>query len=188
MLESQPLMCIDFKIQLKDKFKWLGQIFSTEGLAESAAETVNAREGKIRGACLEITSIVNDWRAKVVGGMETALVLWELCCLPSLLHGAGTWTNISAATEKHLNKIQNWYLRLVLQVGPGASLAALSWDFMMLDMSLRVKIEKVMLVVYIRNLEGTTLARRIYEEQKPGLAETSTICQYLHIDYNQTNI
>ena len=118
---------------MKDKFKWLGQILSTGGLAESAAATVEAREGKIRGACLEISYIVNDWRARVVGGMETALLLWELCCIPSLLHGAGTWVDISAATEKQLNKIQNWYFRLVLQVGPGASLAAMSWDFMMLD-------------------------------------------------------
>ena len=106
----------------------------------------------------------------------------------------GHMGNISAATEKHLRNIQNWYLRLVLQVGPGASLAALSWDLMMLDMSLRVKIEKVMLVMYIRNLEGSTLAKLIYEEQKlkgwPGLAEeTSSICQYLQIeDCNQTNI
>ena len=37
------------------------------------------------GACIEITQIVNDWRAKVVGGFETALLLWELCCVPSLL-------------------------------------------------------------------------------------------------------
>ena len=68
-LERQPLMCGGFEIQLKDKFKWLGQILSIGGLAKSAAETVRAREGKIRGACLEISSIVNDWRARVVGGI-----------------------------------------------------------------------------------------------------------------------
>ena len=50
------------------------------------------------------------------------------------------------------------------------------------------------LFLYIRNLEGTTLASIIYEEQKlqgwPGLAaERSSICQYLQIkDCNQTNI
>ena len=35
-----------------------------------------------------------------MGGMETALMLWEVCCVPSLLHGAGTWTEISSKTEK----------------------------------------------------------------------------------------
>ena len=65
-LERQPLMSRGFETQLKDKFKLWGQILSTGGLADSAAATVEAREGKIRGACLDISSIVNDWRAKVV--------------------------------------------------------------------------------------------------------------------------
>ena len=62
-----------------------------------------------------------------MGGMDTALLLWEVCCIPSLLHGAGTWTDISAATEK-LDKIQSWYFRLVYQIGPGAPSASLLWD------------------------------------------------------------
>ena len=99
-LEAKPLMCGNFEIQLKAQFKWLGQILSSGGLSDSVSCTVAAREGKIRGACIEITNIVNDWRAKLVGGFETALLLWEICCVPSLLHGAGTWTEISPATEK----------------------------------------------------------------------------------------
>ena len=65
---------------------------SSRGLGDSVAETVLLREGKIRGTCLEIAHIVNDWRSKVCGGMETALLLCEGCVIPSLLSGAGTWT------------------------------------------------------------------------------------------------
>ena len=71
-------------------------------------------------------------------------------------------------------------------------MVSMSWDLNLLDMSLRVMIEKVMLVLYIRNLEEDTLARKIYEEQKkycwPGLAqETKLICQELDIeDVNDT--
>ena len=96
-LEGNPLMCGNFETELKQKFKWLGQILSSKGLADSVSETILAREGKIRGACLEIAKIVNDWRARVCGGMATALILWEACCIPSLLHGAGTWTEIPKA-------------------------------------------------------------------------------------------
>ena len=56
-LESEPLMCGDFETKMKPSFKWLGQILSSGGLAESVAATVEAREGKIRGACLEISQI-----------------------------------------------------------------------------------------------------------------------------------
>ena len=132
-IESQPLMCGNVETKIKSSFKWLGQILSSGGLSESVAATVAAREGKIRGACLEIGQIVNDWRAKTAGGMETALLLWEACCLPSLLNGAGTWTELSKQTEKKLNQIQYWFLRLILQVGPGALLASLLWDSALLE-------------------------------------------------------
>ena len=86
--------------------------------------------------------------------------------MPSLLHGAGTWTDISVATVKKINQIQSWFLRLVLQVGPGAPLASLSWDTSVLDMGLRVKKEKILMVLHLRSLQEDTLARQIYEEQK----------------------
>jgi hypothetical protein len=156
--------------------------------------TVEDREGKIRGACLEIGHIINDWRTQAVGGMDTALLLWEVCCIPSLLHGAGTWTDISVATENRLNKIQNWYFRLVYQIGPGASLPSLLWDTITLDMKFRVYIEKIMLILSIRNLEEDTIANMVYREQRennwPGLAaETAKICKELCIqDCNITGM
>jgi hypothetical protein len=155
---------------------------------------VAAREGKIRGACLEIAQIVNDWRAKAVGGLDTALMLWESCCVPSLLHGAGTWVEMKAATENRLNNLQRWFIRLVLQVGPGAPKAALGFESGLMDMGLRIKLEKVMLVFHLRSLEEGALARKVYEEQRerhwPGLAaETEKICTDLGIeDCNTTNL
>ena len=192
-LKKEPLMCGNFETKLQEQFKWLGQILLSGGLGESVAATVESREGKIRGACLEISQIINDWRSRAVGGMETALMLWEVCCIPSLLHGAGTWTEISAKTEKQLNRCQNWFVRLILQVGPGTPLPSLSWDFSLLDMGLRVKLEKIWLVLHIRNLPDDSLAKKVYTEQKqknwPGLAtETAGICRDMKIpDCNDTN-
>ena len=59
-MESEPLMYGDFETNMKSSFWWLGQILSLGGLAESVAATVEAREGKIPGACLEISRIVNN--------------------------------------------------------------------------------------------------------------------------------
>ena len=193
-LQKQPLMCGSIDTKLKDKVKYLGQILSTNGLADSVAATVAAREDKILAACREIGQVISDWRAHVVGGMETALFLWESCCVPSLLNGAGTWTSISAATEKRLNAIQSNFLRQAFQTGPGSPLVSMTWDSGVLDMSLRVWIEKIMLVIHIKSMDTNTLARRIYEEQKsqkwPGLAnETATYCQLLDIeDCNVTQL
>ena len=76
-LKKEPLICGNFETKLQEQFKWLGQILSSGGLGESVAATVESREGKIRGACLEISQIINDWRSRAVGGMETALMLWD---------------------------------------------------------------------------------------------------------------
>ena len=89
-LELEPLSSGNIVIHPKENVKWLGQILSSDGLAASVADTVKDQEGKIRGANLEIIQIVTDWRSQVVGGMETALVLWESCCVSSLLH-AWSW-------------------------------------------------------------------------------------------------
>ena len=59
-LQIQPLFCGQIEVKIEDEIKWLGQILSSDGLAGSVAETVGAREGKIRGACLEIAAVVND--------------------------------------------------------------------------------------------------------------------------------
>ena len=136
---------------------------------------------------MEIVAIVNDWRASVTGGMETALLLWEACCLPSLLHGAGTWVEMSRETERRLNSLQQWFLRLVLQVGPGAPLPSLYWDFHCLDMGLQVDREKLMLALHCRRLGEDTLAGQVYREQQeqgwPGLAEEARqICERLDIE------
>ena len=126
--------------------------------------------------------------------METAILLWEACCVSSLLYGSGTWTEISGETEKKLNALQHWFIRLILQVGPGAPLASLLWDFGLLDMGLRIWVEKLMLVLHIRRLGQETLANKIYQEQKTNMwsgltKETEEIYENLSIEsVHNTNL
>ena len=186
-LQNNPLKCGRVTIEEKLVHKWLGQYISSEGLSASVDETVAAREGKIRGACLEIAQIVNDWRSQAVGGMESALLLWEACCLPSLLNGAGTWVEISPKTEEKLNALQRWFVRLIYQVGPGAPLSSLLWDTALLDVGLLIWREKLMMVIHIRCLAEGSLAHWLNKEQVcniwPGLAsEMEEICTKLQIE------
>ena len=167
---------------------------SAGGLSESVAATVEVREAKIRGAALEIANIVNDWRSEAAGGMNTALLLWEACIIPSLLQGASTWVEISAKTLKKLNNLQNWFTRLILQVGPGTPLAALGWETGLMDMKLRIYKEKLSMILHLKDLEDESLASQIYREQVdkgwPGLAkEAKEICEELNIeDVNATTM
>jgi hypothetical protein len=72
--------------------------------------------------------------------------------------------------------------------------ASLRWETGLLSISLRIWVEKIMLVHHIRSLGKETIARQVYEEQKyqkwPGLAkETALICAELGIeDVNEADI
>ena len=61
--------------------KWLGDLFSGN-LKESVMATITSRQGKVRRAA---------YRAQRVGGFLTGLLLWESCCVPSLIHNCSTW-------------------------------------------------------------------------------------------------
>ena len=193
-MQENPIRCGDFKMKTAEKEKWLGQQLSAGGLADSVAETVDAKEGKIKAACLEIANIVNDWRTEVIGGFETAIILWEACVIPSLLHSSSTWTQISKTTENKLNNLQRWFVRLIMQVPQGTPSASLTWETGLMDMRLRIWREKLMLILHIRSLGEETLAQKVYNEQKkegwPGLAkETKEICEELGIvDCNTTHL
>ena len=69
-LKTNAIMCGKFEMKQAEKEKWLGQQISAGGLAESVAETVAAKEGKIKAACIEVANIVNDWRTEIVGGLD----------------------------------------------------------------------------------------------------------------------
>jgi hypothetical protein len=186
-LEKNPIKCGNFEMKPAQKEKWLGQQISAEGLANSVDETVNAKEGKIKAACLEIANITNDWRSETIGGFETAIILWEACIIPSLLHSCSTWMQISKTTENRLNNLQRWFLRLILQVPKSTPAASLTWETGFLDMRLRIWKEKIMLVMHIRSMEDNSLAKKVYDQQKeegwPGLAkETRKICEELGIE------
>ena len=187
-------MCGEFETKKVESDKWLGQVMSANGLADSVTKTIEAKKPKIKAACIEIIQIIQDWRVQVVGGMDSALLMWEACCVPSLLTGAGTWVGITPAAERRLEALQHWFLRLVLRVGPGCPTPSLRWETGVLSMRMRVWIEKLMLVRHLKNLDTTSLARKIYEEQKannwPGLVkETTLICQKLNIaNINEDNV
>jgi hypothetical protein len=46
---------------------------------------------------MEIAAIVGDWRAVVVWGFKSGFLLWEACCIPSILDNSSTWVEMPKA-------------------------------------------------------------------------------------------
>ena len=172
-------------MQIKLSDKYLGQTFQSD-LATSALATVKDRQGKIKGATIEIRSIIEDYQMQAMGGLTAAWELWERALIPSLMSGAGTWLGDIAAAIKLCNEIQNFYWRSILKVPESCPKLSLLCEPNMTDFKWRVWEQKCLLLTQIKNLPDGSLAKIIQQEAElqgwPGLGrEVKQICTNIGI-------
>ena len=130
---ENPIDFGKFKLDKKINEKYLGQMIETN-LAMSALATVKERSGKIKGAAMEVKSIVETFEMQAMGGLMAAWELWDKVILPSLLSGAGTWLGNIKDTENLCNSLQNFYWRVILKVTESCPKLALKCETKMIDM------------------------------------------------------
>ena len=172
-ISMRPLSYDNFSVNGKSQEKWLGDILADGGLEKSAEATITHRYGRVFSAIFELKAVIEDLRMQMIGGIKCGMDIWEMAIIPSLLNNAGTWIHISDTSIDKLNSLQNIFLQTLLGAGRGCPTPALCWDTATLDMRVRVQKAKLALIHHIMGLEGTALAKQIYEEQLnfgwPGL-------------------
>ena len=184
-MKDNQICLNNFALKSKLSDKYLGQIFESD-LSSSALATVRSREGKIKGAAIEIKSIIEDYQMQAMGGLMAAWELWERALIPSLLAGAGTWLGNISETEKLCNQIQNYYWRVVLKISDSCPKLSLKCEPNMVDSKWRIWEEKCLLLTQIKALPDGSLAKITYMEAEsrgwPGLGrEVRQICQEIGI-------
>ena len=184
-VEKSPIIFNKFSLQTKIQDKYLGQIFESD-LRTSALATVKYRQGKIKGAAIEVKSIIEDFHMQAMGGLMAAWELWEKALIPSLLSGAGTWIGNTEEAISQCNKIQNFYWRTILKVPESCPKLALLCEPNQTDAKWRIWEAKCLLVLQIKGLEDGSLAKLVYQEAEsrgwPGLGkEVRQICQNIGI-------
>ena len=108
---------------------------------------------------------MKDYRAQLIGGFRTGLVLWESCVVPSLLYNCSMWVEVGKKEEKALEDHQDYFLHLLWGAGPGTARVALRADTATRSMMARIWRQKIMLVYHIAHLEVDSLARYMMDEQ-----------------------
>ena len=166
--------------------KYLGDLFSSEGLGESILETIKDRAGKVKTAMMDVKGVMEDFRMQAVGGIIGAWDLWNMAIIPSLLANCGTWTELPTKAVEICDGLQNLFIRIMLQVPISTPKVALRVEAGMLGMKHRIWMEKLSLGLFIRMSGLKSLAGKIYKEQLqrgwPGLAkEVTEICGELGI-------
>merc|ERR1711895_218227 len=90
-LKNSPLVFRTFNMKEKESEKYLGQVIHSGGLEKSSLATVQERIGRIKGATLEIKSIIEEFTMQSLGSLVSAWILWEKALVPCLLSGSGAW-------------------------------------------------------------------------------------------------
>jgi hypothetical protein len=178
---EDPIMFGKFKMKKEIVATYLGDEIHSEGLEASIEASIQARQGKVRGAMFQLVALWGDYRAQVVGGVLGAITLFDACIVTSLLNNASTWIGINDHHYKLLDSFLYDFLRALLQLPGSTPLACLRGATAVMGMKWRVWQEKLLLVLAIRRLEGEVLAKEVFQEQVvlglPGLAkEASHIC------------
>ena len=128
-----------------------GQILHGEGLDRSAETTVQERMGRIKGATMEIKTIIEEFQMQAIGGMMAAWELWERALIPSLLSGVGTWFGLKKCKKaiEMCDSLQNYFWRVMLTVPESCPKIALRCETGMMGMKWRIWREKIMLMIRI---------------------------------------
>ena len=68
-LDETPLLLCGAKMKQETKTKYLGNMLSSAGLAESVTATIKSRTGLTMKAIFEIRSVIDDCRSQICGGL-----------------------------------------------------------------------------------------------------------------------
>ena len=134
ILKEKPIEFDKFNPEQKTQYKYLGQTLESN-LAKSVEATIAERTAKIKGAAIEIKSLVEDLQMQSLGGLVAALELWEKALVPSLLSGAGTWLGITKDAVTMCGNLQNFFWRVVLDVPKSCPKVALQCEPAMVGMN-----------------------------------------------------
>ena len=172
-LKDYPLTLCSELMKEKVSEKYLGDYLHCDGSGASISCTISNRQGRTILSIIETRAIIDDCRINSVGGLQAGLDIWEISILPSLLNNCQTWVNISEASIKLLETLQNNMYRTLLSVPRTCPLPSLCWDMGSVQMRFRIISKKLHFLWHLVNLDNNTLAKEILliqrDQNLPGL-------------------
>ena len=119
---------------------------------------------------------------QAMGGVETAIELYESCIMPSLMANCDTWMEVRKETEDKIDAIQDLFGKGILQMPQSTPKLSIRAALGQLGARHYIWQQKVLLVLAIWQQDEDSLARQVLEEQVrlgwPGLAkEVQEICR-----------
>ena len=188
-LKKNPLSIKSELIKQKDKEKYLGEIISSRGVADSVKMTIDDRKGRIIASVFELSSIIEDFRMQSAGGLMSGLNIWLFGLLPSLTTNAEMWTEIPGDSLQSLEDIQHLLLQKLFSVPRTTPHAALRWDTGATSLEMQIAKKKMLFLLHLIKLDEDSLAKEMFmvqiSQHLPGLVPE---CRNLIKSLNLPNV
>ena len=172
-IELHPLQLYGEDLKTKTCDKYLGWNLNGESISKCSQSTIERRKGNVLKSIFKIQSIIEDSRCEVLGGVSTAVMIWERAVIPFLLFSSKNWIRMSKESLKILTDLQNTFLRAVFSVASSCPIPIMLFDTKTLSMELRIMQRKLNFAYHLANLPETSLGFKIYNEMRifnlPGL-------------------
>ena len=131
-------------------------------MEKSSLATVQEKIGRIKGATLEIKSIMEEFTMQALGSLMSTWILWEKALVLSLISGAGSWLGDCTNAAELCDTIQLYFWRKILSVPNSTPKIAIQAEMNTMGFKWRIWLEKCLLLRRIRMKEETALAKMDY--------------------------
>ena len=100
--------------------------------------TINERKLRIFTAIHETISIIEDNRLNQLGGLRSALEIWNIAIIPALLNNAEVFTILDSSIQNLPEDFQSCLLRGLLALPKSCPIPSLAYESDSLQMKVRV--------------------------------------------------
>ena len=164
-IDENPLTLCNEEMKQVKALKYLGDFLMAD-LAASVHETVQKRISIATLTIYEIRAVVEDRRAKCIGGVNIGINIFLSSVIPMVLFNCETWSCIPKKTYKSLNEFFCRFFRVLFQIGAGAPIPNFFWQVGMFLPENLILQRKINFIHHLATLQEGSLAKEVYMIQK----------------------
>ena len=174
----EMFMLNDERIEVVLQYKYLGTIVSDNG---SRTDDFETRVKEAQGVVNEIVQVCKSSELSSIR-LKYVNLLIESCLGMKVKHGCEVWDTLSEEQEKKIDNLKVKVIKRVMELPYSTPSAAVKYEFGLIDFSLEILMEKVLLAVKVLKSDEGRVAKQLLQvhlrKKIPGFsAQVVDICR-----------
>ena len=164
-LDNDPLKLCKRNMKQVKLLKYLGDFLHSE-LSEAVHQTVLKRVNVATMTIYEIRAVVEDRRAKCLGGINVGISIFTSSVIPMIFYNSETWSCMKKKTFKLLTEFICRFFRCIFRIGAGAPIPNFFWQTGLLLPENVVLQRQLNFFYHLATLTDGSLAKDVFLKQQ----------------------